>query len=70
MEVKSVYLDLQEWKKKGNVWRLESEAFKDPIEIKIWYDNHELAEFKKRIDDLEKNEILNRINSQLYKNTI
>lgn len=60
MEVKSVYMDLQEWVKKGNVWKLESEAFKKPIEIKIWYDNHELAEFKKRIDDLEKNEILNK----------
>ena len=53
-------MDLQEWVKKGNVWKLESEAFKKPIEIKIWYDNHELAEFKKRIDDLEKNEILNK----------
>lgn len=60
MEVKSVYMDLQEWVKKGNVWKLESEAFKKPIEIKIWYDNHELAEFKKRIDDLEKNEVLNK----------
>ena len=60
MEVKSVYMDLQEWVKKGNVWKLESEAFKKPIEIKIWYDNKELAEFKKRIDDLEKNEILNK----------
>lgn len=53
-------MDLTEGKKKGNVWKLESEAFKKPIEIKIWYDNHELAEFKKRIDDLEKNEILNK----------
>ena len=53
-------MDLHEWVKKGNVWKLESEAFKKPIEIKIWYDNKELAEFKKRIDDLEKNEILNK----------
>lgn len=50
MEVKSVYLDLQEWKKKGNVWKLESEAFKKPIEIKIWYDNKELAEFNGEIE--------------------
>jgi hypothetical protein len=35
MEVKTVYMDLQEGKKKGNVWRLESETFKKPIEIKI-----------------------------------
>lgn len=52
MEVKSVYMDLQEWVKKGNVWKLESEAFKKPIEIKIWYDNKELAEFRWVINDL------------------
>lgn len=52
MEVKSVYMDLQEWVKKGNVWKLESEAFKKPIEIKIWYDNHELAEFNRKYDGL------------------
>ena len=54
MEVKSVLLDLQEGKKKGNVWKLESEAFKKPIEIKIWYDNHELAEFRWEIEWLKK----------------
>ena len=53
MEVKSVYMDLQEGKKKGNVWKLESEAFKKPIEIKIWYDNKELAEFNARCEKLE-----------------
>lgn len=53
MEVKSVYMDLQEWVKKGNVWKLESEAFKKPIEIKIWYDNKELAEFKWMVNDLK-----------------
>lgn len=52
MEVKSVYMDLQEWVKKGNVWKLESEAFKKPIEIKIWYDNHELTEFNRKYDNL------------------
>ena len=52
MEVKSVYMDLQEWKKKGNVWRLESEAFKKPIEIKIWFENSELAEFNRKYDGL------------------
>ena len=43
-------MDLQEWVKKGNVWKLESEAFKKPIEIKIWYDNKELAEFNGEIE--------------------
>lgn len=40
-------MDLQEWVKKGNVWKLESEAFKKPIEIKICYDDND----KKLIDD-------------------
>lgn len=53
MEVKSVYMDLVEGKKKGNVWKLESEAFKKPIEIKICYDNHELAEFNSRFTWIE-----------------
>ena len=46
-------MDLIEWKKSWNVWRLESEAFKDPIEIKIWYENKELAEFNARCSNLE-----------------
>ena len=54
MEVKSVLLDLQEGKKKGNVWKLESEAFKKPIEIKIWYENKELAEFRWEVEWLKK----------------
>lgn len=49
MEVKSVYMDLNEWVKRGNVWRLESEAFKKPIEIKIWFENKELDEFKRDV---------------------
>lgn len=52
MEVKSVYMDLVEGKRRGNVWRLESEAFKKPIEIKIWFENRELAEFKWMVNDL------------------
>lgn len=54
MEVKSVYMDLVEGKKKGNVWKLESEAFKKPIEIKICYDNHELAEFNGKFEEVWK----------------
>ena len=53
MEVKTVYMDLQEGKKKGNVWKLESEAFKKPIEIKIWFENKELVEFNSRLDWIE-----------------
>lgn len=43
-------MDLTEGKKSWNVWKLESEAFKKPIEIKIWYDNKELVEFKDMVD--------------------
>lgn len=46
-------MDLQEWVKKGNVWKLESEAFKKPIEIKIWYDNHDIKEFDSKIEELK-----------------
>lgn len=46
-------MDLQEGKKKGNVWKLECEAFKKPIEIKIWFENKELAEFNARCERLE-----------------
>ena len=53
MEVKSVYMDLVEWVKTKWVWKLESEAFKKPIEIKIWYDNTELQQFNNRCDELE-----------------
>ena len=73
MEVKSVYMDLQEWVKKGNVWKLESEAFKKPIEIKIWYDNKELAQFNGEIESLGKSIKLlesnldHEINSSVYK---
>jgi len=73
MEVKSVYMDLQEWVKKGNVWKLESEAFKKPIEIKIWYENKELAQFNGEIERLDKSIKLlgesldHEINSWVYK---
>ena len=53
MEVKSVYMDLVEWVKTRGVWKLESEAFKKPIEIKICYDNHELAAFNSRFEWIE-----------------
>ena len=58
MEVKSVYLDLQkaELNKKGkkSVWKLESEAFKEPLELKIGYEDKELEKFMERCYGLEK----------------
>ena len=54
MEVTNVYMDLHEWVRKGNVWKLESEAFKKPIEIKICYDNQELKQFYTTCEALDK----------------
>lgn len=55
MEVKSIYMDLVEWKKTSRgTWKLESEAFKKPIEIKIWYDNYELKQFYTTCEALDK----------------
>ena len=54
MEVKSIYLDLQkaELNKRGkkSVWILESEAFKEPLELKIEYEDKELDEFNGEIE--------------------
>ena len=48
-------MDLVEWKKTSRgTWKLESEAFKKPIEIKIWYDNYELREFTTTCEALDK----------------
>lgn len=54
MEIKSVYMDLVEGVKKGKVWKLESEAFKKPIELKIGYENTELQQFNTKISDIHK----------------
>ena len=58
MEVKSIYLDLQkaELNKKGkkSVWKLESEAFKEPLELTIGYEDKELEEFQRKYDSLYK----------------
>ncbi len=54
MEVTKVYMDLQEWVKKWNVWKLESDAFKKPIELKIHYDNTEIAQVDQKISDIHK----------------
>ena len=58
MEVLSVYLDLQkaEPKKRGQktVWKLESEAFKEPLELKIGYEDKELNEFHTTCEALDK----------------
>ena len=57
MEVKSIYLDLQkaELNKKGkkSVWKLESEAFKEPLELKIGYDDEDLKLAYREIANLK-----------------
>lgn len=68
MEVKSVYLDLQkaEPKKKGQktVWKLESEAFKEPLHLQIGYNDKELDEFKQMVKELKTD--LNNKDSAIY----
>lgn len=57
MEVKSIYLDLQkaELNKKGkkSVWKLESEAFKEPLELTIGYDDEDLKLAYREIANLK-----------------
>ena len=57
MEVKSIYLDLQkaELNKRGkkSVWKLESEAFKEPLELKIGYDDEDLKLAYREIADIK-----------------
>ena len=57
MEVKSIYLDLQkaELNKKGkkSVWKLESEAFKEPLELTIGYDDEDLRLAYREIANLK-----------------
>ena len=57
MEVKSIYLDLQkaELNKRGkkSVWKLESEAFKDPLELTIGYDDEDLKLAYREIAELK-----------------
>lgn len=54
MEVKTIYLDLQEWTKKWNVWKLESEAFKDPLKVEICYDDNDKKFFNDKIEEVNK----------------
>ena len=69
MEVKSIYLDLQkaELTKKGkkSAWKLESEAFKEPLELQIGYDDEDLKLAYKEIASLK--EALERCDRRLTK---
>jgi hypothetical protein len=69
MEVKSIYLDLQkaELNKKGkkSVWKLESEAFKEPLELKIGYDDEDLKLAYREIANIK--EALERCDRRLTK---
>ena len=57
MEIKEVYLDLKEWpqyaKKNKSVFKLESEAFKDPLKFKFVYDTSDLNSILESIKWLE-----------------
>ena len=55
MQVKEIYLDLKEGeqyaKRNNNVWTLTSEAFKDPLKIKLVYDNEDKKLLEKYVED-------------------
>jgi len=70
MEVKTIYLDLQEGVKKGNVWRLESEAFKDPIKVEICYDDDDKKFYNEKIEEVRKimethNKLFDKLENQI-----
>lgn len=54
MQVKEIYLDLKEGeqyaKKNNNVWTLTSEAFKDPLVLKLVYDDSDKQVFQSYVD--------------------
>lgn len=57
MEIKEVYLDLKEWpqyaKKNKSVFKLESEAFKEPLKFKFVYDDSDLHSLREQVKTLE-----------------
>ena len=63
MQVKKVYMDLQEWVKKWNVWKLECEAFKKPIELEIHYDAEDLEYLDRDIEWLY--DVVNELNWEI-----
>lgn len=63
MQVKKVYMDLQEWVKKWNVWKLECDAFKKPIELEIHYDADDLEHIDHDIEWLY--DIVNELNWEI-----
>lgn len=54
MQVKEIYLDLREWeqyaKNNNNVWTLTSEAFKDPLVLKLVYDKSDEKRFQSYVE--------------------
>ena len=56
MEVTNIYLDLKEWPKYATknktIWSLESEAFKDPLSLKIEYSDWDKTFFTDQIEAL------------------
>ncbi len=63
MQVKKVYMDLQEWVKKWNVWKLECDAFKKPIELEIHYDADDLEHIDHDIEWLY--DVVNELNWEI-----
>lgn len=71
MEIKEFYLDLREGpqyaKKNENVWLLESEMFKEPLKLCVWYDDNDKREIERiKKDCLEIKESLNKEYEKVY----
>lgn len=58
MEVKEIYLDLKEWAKYASqnwtVWSLESEAFKDPLTLKLVYSDDDKSYYEAQLKEVKK----------------
>lgn len=72
MEIKEFYLDLREGpqyaKKNENIWLLESEMFKEPLKLCVWYDDNDKREIEKiKKDCLDIKESLNKEYEKVYK---
>lgn len=58
MQIKNFFLDLREWpqyaKKQNNLWLLESEAFKEPLQFTFEFDSKDREELEQVKEDCKK----------------
>ena len=58
MQIKNFFLDLREWpqyaKQQNNVWLLESEAFKEPLQFTFEFDSKDKQELEKAKEECQR----------------